>query len=229
MGFLYGEIFLVENLIPPLLFRPLENIPMMMKLALGIAVFEMSLGLSISILNHVRQGNLIEAFGERGVGAILFLVGLFFSGLHFLESGNIFETFSYWSFMVMVSGLLLATVTPIVEAVVHQRIGMETLSAAIGALLMTFVESLSNFFSFLRIAAFVLAHASLALAAHSLSGILGPGGLLITNVIAMTFELMSTAVQSLRLLYYEFMGKFFQGKGSAFTPFVFTDPRRGSG
>jgi V/A-type H+-transporting ATPase subunit I len=202
---------------------------MMMKLALGIAVFEMSLGLSISILNHVRQGNLIEAFGERGVGAILFLVGLFFSGLHFLESGNIFETFSYWSFMVMVSGLLLATVTPIVEAVVHQRIGMETLSAAIGALLMTFVESLSNFFSFLRIAAFVLAHASLALAAHSLSEILGPGGLLITNVIAMTFELMSTAVQSLRLLYYEFMGKFFQGKGSAFMPFVFTDPRRGSG
>jgi len=226
MGFLYGEIFLIENLLPPLLFRPLENIDMMMKLALGIAVFEMSLGLSISILNHIRQGNLIEAFGERGLGAILFLVGLFFSGLHFLESGNIFETFSSWSFMVMVGGLLLATITPILEAVVHKRLGMETLSAAIGALLMTFVESLSNFFSFLRIAAFVLAHASLALAAHSLSGILGPGGLLITNLIAMTFELMSTAVQSLRLLYYEFMGKFFQGKGSAFNPFVFSDPRQ---
>jgi vacuolar-type H+-ATPase subunit I/STV1 len=226
MGFLYGEIFLIENLIPPLLFRPLENIGMMMKLTLGIAVFEMSLGLSISILNHIRQGNLIEAFGERGLGAILFLVGLFFSGLHFLESGNIFETFSYWSFMVMVGGLLLATITPILEAVVHKSLGMETLSASIGALLMTFVESLSNFFSFLRIAAFVLAHASLALAAHSLSGILGPGGLLITNLIAMTFELISTGVQSLRLLYYEFMGKFFQGKGSAFNPFVFTDPRQ---
>ena len=156
---------------------------------------------------------------------VYFLIGLFFSGLRFLEIGNIFETFSYWGFMIMVSGLLLATVTPILEALVHKRIGMETLSEAIGALLMTFVESLSNFFSFLRIAAFVLAHASLALAAHSLSGILGPGGLVITNLIAMTFELMSTAVQSLRLLYYEFMGKFFQGKGSPFNPFVFTDPR----
>ena len=225
MGFLYGEIFLMENVIPPLLFRPLENIEMMMKLALGIAVFEMSLGLGISILNHIRQGDLIEALGEHGLGAILFLIGLFFSGLYFLEIGNIFETFSSWSFMVMVSGLLLATVTPILGAVVHKRLGMETLSDAIGALLMTFVESLSNFFSFLRIAAFVLAHASLALAAHSLSGILGPGGLVITNLIAMTFELMSTAVQSLRLLYYEFMGKFFQGNGSAFNPFVFTDPR----
>jgi vacuolar-type H+-ATPase subunit I/STV1 len=39
------------------------------------------------------------------------------------------------------------------------------------------------------------------------------------NLIAMSFEFMSSGVQSLRLLYYEFMGKFYQGDGVPFRPY----------
>ena len=84
---------------------------------------------------------------------------------------------------------------------------------------MTFVEGLANMFSFLRIAAFAIAHASLALAAHSMEPMMGIGGLVIMNVIALTFEFVSSSVQSLRLLYYELMGKFYNGQGKRFVPF----------
>jgi V/A-type H+-transporting ATPase subunit I len=43
--------------------------------------------------------------------------------------------------------------------------------------------------------------------------------LILMNLIAMTFEFMSSGVQSLRLLYYEFMGKFYNGSGVQFRPF----------
>ncbi len=221
-GFLYGSIFLIEGLVPPLLYHPLENIGCMMKLALGIAVVEMSIGLILGMINQVKLGTPFNTLGEHGLGALLFLIGLYFSGLHFLEYSDIFLTLSQWSFLLMMSGLILSASTPVLQAIIQKHLGMEPFGEAVGALLMTFVENLSNFFSYLRIAAFVLAHASLALAAHALAGSLGPGGLLLTNVIAMTFELISTAVQSLRLLYYEFMGKFYHGDGIPFKPFIIT-------
>jgi V/A-type H+-transporting ATPase subunit I len=86
---------------------------------------------------------------------------------------------------------------------------------------MTFVEGLANMFSFLRIAAFALAHASLATASIALWNALGSRliGLVIMNVIALSFEFVSSGVQSLRLLYYEFMGKFFHGEGVPFRPY----------
>ena len=82
-------------------------------------------------------------------------------------------------------------------------------------------------FSFLRLAAFALAHASLAGAATSMGEAIGSpiGALVMMNVIALTFEFVSSSVQSLRLLYYEFMGKFFHGEGVPFKPFKLRNPQ----
>jgi V/A-type H+-transporting ATPase subunit I len=98
---------------------------------------------------------------------------------------------------------------------------MEAIGEGVGGLMMTFVEGLANLFSFLRIAAFALAHASLAGAAIALTDALGIQGvgLIIMNVIALSFEFVSSSVQSVRLLYYEFMGKFFHGEGIPYRPF----------
>jgi len=45
------------------------------------------------------------------------------------------------------------------------------------------------------------------------------------NVIALSFEFVSSSVQSIRLLYYEFMGKFFQGEGIRYRPFRLRSPK----
>jgi len=220
-GFLYGEVFLVEGLIHPILFSPLQSIGKLMKMVLGIAVVEMCLGLALGAINHIKEGKPLGALGEHGAGAILFLVGLYLGGLYFLQVGSIFALFSHWTFYLMLGGLILSAVEPILTAViVHKHFGFESVGEGIGALLMTFVESLCNFFSFLRIAAFTLAHASLAIAAESLVLFMGPGGFVVANGIAMTFEFISSSVQSLRLLYYEFMGKFFHGDGTPFKPYI---------
>jgi len=219
-GFLYGEIFLVEGLIHPILFSPLHHIGQLMKTILGVAVAEICLSLVFSSINHIKGGDFIGILGEHGLGAILFIVGLYLGGMAFLGGLTVGELFSHWTFYMMLGGLILATIVPLISAIYLKKVGIEVMGEMISALMMTFVESLASFFSFLRIAAFALAHASLALAAHALSQSMSPIiGLLLTNAIAMTFEFMSSSVQSLRLLYYEFMSRFFHGGGTPFRPF----------
>jgi len=218
-GFLYGEVFLIEGLLHPILFSPIHDIGKLMKTVLGIAVAEICFGLILGAINHIREGEPLGALGEHGLGAILFVLGLYLGALYYLKVGDIFQLLGHYSFSMMIAGLILSTLEPLLIALRQRHFGMEAMGEGIGALLMTFVEGLANFFSFLRIAAFALAHASLAIAAHSLGHFMGPGGLVLTNIIAMTFEFVSSSVQSLRLLYYEFMGKFFQGGGIRFRPF----------
>jgi len=141
-----------------------------------------------------------------------------------------FAIFNYWGFYLMIGGLLLSFLEPLIHSVKHGHgIGLEVIGEGIAAFLMTFVEGMGNLFSFLRLVAFALAHASLAVAAEALSAALPiiPGfGLIVMNVVALTFELISSSVQSLRLLYYEFMSKFYGGTGQRFRPFILPKDKR---
>jgi vacuolar-type H+-ATPase subunit I/STV1 len=123
----------------------------------------------------------------------------------------------------MLLGMGLSFIEPMVHSLLHGHGigGMESFGQGIGGLLLTFVEGLANMFSFLRVAAFAIAHVSLSGAAKTMGlAIQSPiGGLIIMNIIAMSFEFIASSVQSIRLLYYEFMGKFFHGEGMRFKPF----------
>jgi V/A-type H+-transporting ATPase subunit I len=220
-GFLYGEFFLIEGVLHPLYISPLHSINTLMKMVLGIGVVEMSAGLVLGAINQYKEGNIFGVLGEHGLGGILFLVGLYFGALYFLQVGNFFAVMSHWTFYMILGGLILAFIDPLLGTLKkHEKINFEVIGEGFAAFLMTFVENLSNFFSFLRLAAFALAHACLAVAAEALMGTMGPASILLMNVIAMSFEFVSSCVQSLRLLYYEFMSKFFHGGGLPYKPFV---------
>ena len=94
------------------------------------------------------------------------------------------------------------------------------------------IETLSSFLgstaSFVRVSAFALAHAGLSVAIFALADILREmpaGGLLavlavvLGNVLVILLEGLVVAIQSIRLEYYEFFGKFFKGEGKRFEPF----------
>jgi V/A-type H+-transporting ATPase subunit I len=188
-----------------------------------IAMIEIVFGLVLGAINQIKAGNWVGALGEHGAGMILYVIGLYNTAMYFISIGMDFMSAlgSPW-FLVCIAGMVLSFLEPIIHSLQQGHgIGVEAMGEGIGGLLMTFVEGLANMFSFLRIAAFALAHASLAIAAEALSHSLGIAGigLLIMNVVALSFEFISSTVQSLRLLYYEFMGKFFQGGGTRFTPF----------
>jgi vacuolar-type H+-ATPase subunit I/STV1 len=120
----------------------------------------------------------------------------------------------------MIVGLILSAIIPFISSLLNGELSIEVLAEVISAVMMTFVESLSSFFSFLRIGAYGLAHGSLSIAANSFSISTSPVfGLLLTNLIALSFEFISCTVQSTRLLYHEFMGKFYTGGGTEFKPF----------
>jgi len=228
-GVLYDSVFLIEGMLThhhPILPNPVEHTTKLMLLVFQIAVVEVVAGLVLGAINEYREGHKWGIIGEHGLGMILYVVGLYLSAMYFIKTGDFMAVLSHWTFIVMVSGMVLAMLEPIIAAVAQHNFGIEVFGEGVGALLMTFVEGLANLFSFLRIAAFALAHASLAIAAHSMAHFMGVGGLLLMNIIAMSFEFISSSVQSLRLLYYEFMGKFFQGDGTPFRPFKIRNIRR---
>jgi vacuolar-type H+-ATPase subunit I/STV1 len=235
-GFAYDSVFLIEHGIShwlhnahitlpfhyPIMPNPVLETTKLMLIVFQIAMLEIVFGLVLGAWNQIKAGNPVGAIGEHGLGMILYVVGLYQTAMHFISIGMDFKAAlgSPW-FLVCIVGMIFSFLEPVIHSVQHGHgVGMEAIGEGVGGLLMTFVEGLANMFSFLRIAAFALAHASLAIAAEALSHSLGlPLGLPIMNVIALSFEFVSSTVQSMRLLYYEFMGKFFQGGGVPFTPY----------
>ena len=227
-GFLYGSIFLNETILEhyyiPIMPNPIHQTTKLLLLVFEIAAIEIILGLCIGAYNQIKKGNPVGALGEHGLGMILYVGGLYTTAIYFISINmNFMQALTYPGFYVMIMGMVLSFAEPVIHSIQHGHgVGMESIGEGVGGLLMTFVEGLANLFSFLRIAAFALAHASLAIAADALTEALAPGipiGLVIMNVVALSFELISSTVQSLRLLYYEFMGKFFDGQGVPFKPF----------
>ena len=222
-GIGYDSIFLMEGLLfhhHQFMPNPVHETTTLMKWVFKIAAVEIMFGLVIGAINQWKEGHKWGVLGEHGLGMILYVLGLTLSVFEFIRTGDFMGTLTYWGFFVMLGGMFLAMAEPIIAAIAGKHFGIEVIGEGVGALLMTFVEGLANLFSFLRIVAFALAHASLAGAAHQLSAFMGTiPSLILMNLIAMSFEFMSSGVQSLRLLYYEFMGKFYSGEGVPFRPY----------
>jgi len=89
-------------------------------------------------------------------------------------------------------------------------------------LLEIFSGYLSNTLSFMRVAGLGIAHACLMIAFFTLaemtSGIMSVLILILGNILVIGLEGLCAGIQALRLNYYEFFTKFFQGTGVLYTP-----------
>jgi vacuolar-type H+-ATPase subunit I/STV1 len=236
-GFMYDSTFLIEHAISnwlhaahidlpfkyPIMPNPIHEIGELMNLIFMVGSVEVIFGALLGAYNAFKEKNYVGMIGEHGFGMGLYVLGLYLSaGTMFTEGINVVELVGNWPFKLMLAGMGLSFAEPVLHSVQHGHgVSIESIGEGIGGLLMTFVEGLANLFSFLRIAAFALAHASLAGASEAMGhAIHSPiAALVIMNVIALSFEFVSSSVQSLRLLYYEFMGKFYHGDGIPFRPF----------
>lgn len=86
---------------------------------------------------------------------------------------------------------------------------------------------LANTLSFMRVAGLGIAHVSLMTAFFQIARMIRPQGgvsipviliLLVGNVLVIALEGLSAGIQSLRLNYYEFFSKYFNGTGRAYSP-----------
>jgi V/A-type H+-transporting ATPase subunit I len=86
----------------------------------------------------------------------------------------------------------------------------------------TLISQLSNTLSFVRVGAFAVAHGGVSMAIFALAG--QDMGfkfwlvVLLGNIFIIGFEGLIVGIQTMRLNYYEFLGKFFTGGGMRFEP-----------
>lgn len=235
-GLLYGSFFGLERFKAYALWRdPVSGDPLALltaAAAFGAAVI--SMGVLLNTVNRVRAGDWPGALlGRFGAAGLLF----------------------YWSALLWVSGSagplpalplmgLGAACWLIKEPVSNWLAGKtgggpaaaaaESVAGAFeGALLY-----LANTVSFVRLAAYAMCHAALLGAAYALQdaadrswGAGSAAGILavvLGNAAALGLEGVVAGVQALRLEYYEFFGKFLEGQGRPFRPFILEESKGGT-
>jgi len=230
-GFLYGSVFGVEHLLPALWFSPMQDVSYFIKIAILVGVGAISLGLILSFINALRlKTPRLPAAGLLAALIYWILAGL---GVRYLLTGAM-----DWDFWVAagVAGvtLLMGSIyilqrlwlaPPQAEAAT-EGVSIRLLEGIIEVVDGT-IRFVANTISFIRIAAFALAHAGLFIAVFSLADTLnrmGGGGLVywltiaVGNVVIILLEGLVVSIQIVRLEYYEFMSKFFHGGGEPFKP-----------
>ena len=228
-GALYGSIFGLENIIPALWLSPMHDTNRLLIIAICLGVFMISLGL---ILNMIQQ------YRNRDFGRLLFdgqgLAGLF---LYWTMAAlaAIYMTGTEISDLaanIMWGGIGLMMVLMVFRDVLarcllHQKEHGESVVLNIFEIMHNLMSFVSNTASFVRLAAFALNHVGLSMAVIMLSEMVHslPGGivmkgiiLLVGNIVIVCLEGLIVFIQTLRLEYYEFFGKFYKGGGSTFKP-----------
>jgi V/A-type H+/Na+-transporting ATPase subunit I len=237
-GFLYGSVFGLETLIPALWFRPMENITYFVKVTLILGAGMLSLGMVLNFINALRLKEYEKLLSAGGLaGALLYWMaaGL---GMKYMLTGRIAP--GELSALGWTAGVLMGVMVlhrPIYRFIVKgdspgriiRQAGFLTeIMESVIELFDDLIRFVANTVSFIRIAAFALSHAALFIAVFSIADILSHEKRTafsywivvgIGNVVIILLEGLVVSIQTVRLEYYEFYGKFFRGGGERFKPF----------
>ena len=231
-GFLYGSFFGVEKLFPALWIKPLYNIMFLFKLTIFFGIGVITLGILFNIINALSDHDYVKAFFDKAglIGGLIYWLGigivvkLFFSG----------KVAEYTGLLVaVILGLvfLLFLRIPVEKAwLKKKKKTSDILIETFVELVEIFIGYLANTISFVRIAAFSLAHIGLFMAVFGLSEMVrnsSLGGsasiliLILGNILIIGLEGLVVSIQSIRLNYYEFFSKFFISSAKKYKPIKF--------
>jgi V/A-type H+-transporting ATPase subunit I len=232
-GVLYGSFFGLEELLPTVWVKPLENITDLFKAAIGFGIVMVSLGIILNIVNSLRAHSFLEDFFDKSgplVGVVYWAgVGIV---IKFLATDGGMPNAGVFYGLFIAPLAAFAARGPLLRLMGKRGrtfpggVGTYTMESAV-EILEILMGYLANTVSFIRVAAFGLAHAGLFIAVFSLASVVAgkPGGavlswlvLLLGNVVIILLEGLVVTIQALRLEYYEFFGKFFKGLGSKYEP-----------
>ena len=247
-GFLYGSIFgfeghLIEEYLhfhfEPLWMSPLENILTILGFAIDAGIIILLFGYLLGLFNNIRSRDWAHFwFGHTGVVALIFYVCFLALLGGFLGDTAIAPKVAVainslplpfpllagiFGVLVMFSGFFRNMVEghTLIEGKGFGGFAMFLVQSFMD-LFETTISMLSNTLSFVRVGAFAVAHGGLSLAIFSLAGEEPTIGfwitILIGNIFIIGFEGLIVYIQTMRLHYYEILGKFFHGGGMQFEP-----------
>ncbi|HAH69522.1 MAG TPA: ATPase [Synergistaceae bacterium] len=228
-GGLYGSIFGLENVIPALWLSPMHDTNKLLIVAICMGVFMISLGLVLNMITQYRAkdfGRLL--FDGQGMAGLMLYWTMAALAAIYMTGTKIPEVAAdiMWA-GIGVLMLLMIFRDVLARYLLHQKDEGESVVLNIFEIMHNLMSFVSNTASFVRLAAFALNHVGLSLAVIMLSEMVHslPGGivmkgiiLVIGNIVIVCLEGLIVFIQTLRLEYYEFFGKFYKGGGSAFKP-----------
>jgi V/A-type H+-transporting ATPase subunit I len=231
-GLLFGEFF-GNHVFGPLWFRPFDDVTRFLVFSLFVGIVQITIGFALEFTNFILKGSVIDAF-LTSLPKILFYIGsVYLIVVYQLNFAKWFE------------GPILLPLIPFIFLISGKAIVMKTLKI-LGhptgnlnkndSFLERFFESgdlitrlLSNTMSYARILALLMAHWALLLATYATSDIVFTtpvfgavlGALVIVggNIFVIAFEGLIVFIHTLRLHFYEWFSRFYQGTGVKFSPF----------
>lgn len=224
-GFLYGESFLL-HFGHPIWVNPIENPFAIIAVALIFGAIQIILGISLNIVNNVLRGEYMSAiFDWRGlIGLIYYLSGIALA-VSFIEGGLSFAVFTApenAAFVaIALSILIFVLIKPAVFNVAFKygHKVSEALMEGVSEFIEMFITYLTNSVSYIRLAAFAIAHGAFALLAEIFASSIGfVVSYLLFNAFVIVLEGVVVGIQAIRLIFYEFSTKFYIGDGRPFRP-----------
>lgn len=228
-GIFYGSLFGMEDLIPSLVIRPMDNIMFWLGFTVMIGIFLLITSMIFNLFNSFKNKDYAEAlFSDSGLsGLILYLFLLSNLALYGLQNRLLIPA-PFTAAIVISLLLLIFFKEPLGNLLIGKKFSIdkkisEYILESIFELFDTVLGYLSNTLSFLRVGAFTLNHVGLSMAVIILSGMVSnnAGSLLILivgNIVIMVLEGVVVGIQILRLEFFEIFAKFYSGSGREFNP-----------
>lgn len=205
-GLLFGSVFSREDVIPALWLKPLAAPITVLTVALAAGTVILVIGLLLDATQAYWRGEAYRWWGCRAgllVGYFgLLLAPFWLSGLAFAALG------AAW----FIGG-------SIAFAKEH---GLRTIASLSAGFIEETLRLLVNTISFVRVGAFALAHAGLAVAIIDIAAAAGPVGYWIVlafgNMLVIGLEGLIVSIQTTRLVLFEFFIRFLTARGRGFNP-----------
>jgi V/A-type H+-transporting ATPase subunit I len=239
-GFLFGSIFGFEDVLPTLWIQPLHNILTILVVAIGAGVVLLNIGYLLNMYNAVRARNWPKFFFDsNGLAGWILYVSFLILALQLV--GQLFLKHAVFPGYVVVIAEILAVLGLLVAVVFSHPLQhwMETRHFAVeggwgmfaiqsaAEVLEKLISMFSNTLSYVRVGAFAIVHAGFTGAVFVIAKLLGGGHeagflywavVVVGNLGVILLEAFIVFIQNMRLHYYEFFSKFFQGGGSPYEP-----------
>lgn len=223
-GVLYGTV-LGMSLLSPLWVRPLDSMVDLLLAAVVAGIIVLNLGFTLQITIAARTRDWATLLFDKNGLVGFWLYWTLLGGGFAVWQGNL--TANHWLLLILTPTLLLFCNGPLTRMLQGQRplvVGgwSEYSVLAFFELFEAFIAYAGNSLSFVRLGAFAVAHEGLSQVVLLLAGETGsvrwPLAMALGTLLIVGFEGLIVGIQTLRLEYYEFFGKFFRGDGRPFTP-----------
>jgi V/A-type H+/Na+-transporting ATPase subunit I len=232
-GLLFGEFFGLD-LFAPLWFSPFENVQTFLIFSLVVGVIQIVSGIVLEMINYTIKHNYADAVFTSIPKIAFFIGGVTLIVTCQLNFGAWFAgpiLYAIIPFIVLIIGkpIYLKAAKPKHSAGHAEHAEQDTISGRLfeGGDLVT--RLLSNTISYSRILALLMAHWALLLVIYTIQGLVGTASILTLiisgvvivggNVFVLALEGLIVFIHTLRLHFYEWFSKFYQGTGTEFSPF----------